>query len=236
MSEARSRILDSIRSALGRNAHDASARQRVETHLSGHPRNLIPARGQPAPELRTELFCAMATGVSATVERLTSLPRLPHAVADYLHNHGLAQEIRMAPDGWLLSFPWDRRPALSLSHGPARDQDAVSVTLALAGVAETGTLVLASGPDHPTGLNFLPETQIAVLPLPWIVGCYEEVWDLFRVRQARGEGWPRTINLVTGPSRTGDIEQNIQLGAHGPRRLHIILVDAVPGNGPGGSR
>ena len=37
--------------------------------------------------------------------------------------------------------------------------------------------------------------------------------------------WPRTVNLITGPSRTGDIEQRIQLGAHGPRRLHIILVD-----------
>jgi L-lactate dehydrogenase complex protein LldG len=39
---------------------------------------------------------------------------------------------------------------------------------------------------------------------------------------------PRTVNLITGPSRTGDIEQRIQLGAHGPRRLHIVLVEDAP--------
>jgi L-lactate dehydrogenase complex protein LldG len=44
---------------------------------------------------------------------------------------------------------------------------------------------------------------------------------------------PRTVNFITGPSRTGDIKQRIQLGAHGPRRLHIVLVDERSG-GPSG--
>jgi L-lactate dehydrogenase complex protein LldG len=84
---------------------------------------------------------------------------------------------------------------------------------------------LISGPDNPTTLNFLPETHIVVLPKSAVTGSYEDVWD--RLRQHVGEGvMPRTVNLVTGPSRTGDIEQTIELGAHGPRRLHIILLDA----------
>ena len=56
------------------------------------------------------------------------------------------------------------------------------------------------------------------------LGPYEDAWD--RLRAAEGEGrLPRTVNFITGPSRTGDIEQTIQMGAHGPRRLHVILVE-----------
>jgi L-lactate dehydrogenase complex protein LldG len=83
--------------------------------------------------------------------------------------------------------------------------------------------MLLSGPTHPTTLNFLPEVHIVVLRAADVVGPYENAWA--RVRTARDNGaMPRTVNFVTGPSRTADIEQTIQLGAHGPRRLHIILV------------
>jgi L-lactate dehydrogenase complex protein LldG len=94
---------------------------------------------------------------------------------------------------------------------------------ALAGVAETGTLVLTSGPDNPTTINFLPETHIVAVRADDIVGDYESVWDAFRLRFGRG-ALPRTVNMITGPSRSGDIEQTILLGAHGPRRLHIVVV------------
>ena len=98
------------------------------------------------------------------------------------------------------------------------------------GFAETGTLMMASGPDHPSTLNFLPETHIVVLPAARIGGAYEEGWAHLRAEAARGDGegdgfMPRTVNLVTGPSRTADIEQTIALGAHGPRRLHIVIVE-----------
>jgi L-lactate dehydrogenase complex protein LldG len=82
--------------------------------------------------------------------------------------------------------------------------------------------MLTSGADTPSTLNFLPDTHVVVLKAGDVVGPYEDALD--RVR-AKGNGMPRTINFVTGPSRTGDIEQQIQLGAHGPRRLHILLVE-----------
>ncbi len=98
-----------------------------------------------------------------------------------------------------------------------------------AAVAETGTLMLASGPGTPTTLNFLPDTHIVVLRAGQIVASYEDGWDLIRARaDGNPQTLPRTINMITGPSRTGDIEQRIQLGAHGPRRLHVVLVEDAP--------
>ena len=96
------------------------------------------------------------------------------------------------------------------------------------GFAETGTLMMTSGPDHPSTLNFLPETHIVVLPAERIGGAYEEGWAHLRAEggpDADASFMPRTVNLVTGPSRTADIEQTIALGAHGPRRLHIVIVE-----------
>jgi L-lactate dehydrogenase complex protein LldG len=88
--------------------------------------------------------------------------------------------------------------------------------------------MLASGPSGPTTLNFLPETHMVVLKARDIAGCYEDAWDRLRAVQGTAEDGallPRTVNMITGPSRTADIEQTIQLGAHGPRRLCILLVD-----------
>ena len=90
--------------------------------------------------------------------------------------------------------------------------------------------MLLSGPDHPTTLNFLPDTHIVVLRASQVVGPYEDAWARLR---AAATAMPRTVNFVTGPSRTADIEQTIQLGAHGPRRLHIVLIDDA-GDGDGG--
>jgi L-lactate dehydrogenase complex protein LldG len=102
------------------------------------------------------------------------------------------------------------------------------LTPCLAAIAETGTLMLLSGADTPTTLNFLPDTHIVVVRAGQVVAGYEDAWDMVR-EKAGGDpaAWPRTINLITGPSRTGDIEQRIQLGAHGPRRLHVVLVDGA---------
>jgi L-lactate dehydrogenase complex protein LldG len=95
-------------------------------------------------------------------------------------------------------------------------------------VAESGTLALLSGPDNPTTLNFLPDTHIVVVDAGDIVGDYETVWRRLRERYGAGS-MPRTVNFVTGPSRSADIEQTIILGAHGPRALHILVVGAGEG-------
>lgn len=216
---ARAQILGGIRKALGSANGVDEACQRLATH----PRNLVPARAQIPHADQVELFATMATEVAATVERLPSLDDVPRAVAEYLAGLNLPAEIRVAPDPKLDAVPWDQRPTLTVTKGRARDPDAISVTGAFAAVAETGTLMLVSGPEHPTTLNFMPDTHIVVLKRGEVVGTYEDAWD--RLRAAMPAAMPRTVNLITGPSRTGDIEQRIELGAHGPRRLHILLVE-----------
>ena len=115
-----------------------------------------------------------------------------------------------------------RAPHIEVLTGRAANTDEVSLSHAFAGVAETGTLILTSGPDNPTTLNFLPDTHIVMLEAGDILGDYEAAFA--RLREAHGDTMPRLVNFITGPSRSADIEQTLILGAHGPRELHIILV------------
>ncbi len=228
-SRGRAAVLGAVRRALGRDAQDATA---ARARLDAHPRGLIPQRSRLAPAAQLDLFQSQAEAVDASVARLDGLADVPQAVADYLKRHNLPATLRLAPDPELEGLDWaGTAPLLSVASGRAEPQDATSLTPAFAGIAETGTLMLHSGPAGsgrgPTTLNFLPETHIVVLRGSQVVGAYEEAWD--RVRAVYGPGaLPRSVNFITGPSRTGDIEQTLQLGAHGPRRLHILLVEDGP--------
>jgi len=216
---SREQILDAIRGALGDSApgRDPAA---VAARLAAHEHGLIPARGQGDAAARLALFIAMAEEVSTTVSRVAALDDVPAAIAAYLAEHNLPATARLASG--LKDIPWHRAPLLELTQGKGEDADKVSITGAFAGIAETGTVMALSGPDHPTTLNILPETHVVVLRSSQIVGAYEEAWD--RLRNS-GRDMPRTVMLITGPSRSGDIEQTIQLGAHGPKRLHLVIVD-----------
>ncbi|MEA2753923.1 MAG: L-lactate dehydrogenase complex protein LldG [Aliidongia sp.] len=224
--DARNQILSGIRRALKRDAVTGVAEAALARRLSAPQRNLIPARTALDAAGRLALFERMASAVQTTITRVAGPDAVPGAVAQYLADNNLPAELAMAPDRALDTYPWATQPLLTIRRGKAEDRDAVSVTGAFAGIAETGTLMLASGANSPTTLNFLPDTHIVVLRADQIVGPYEEAWD--RLRAHGGRIPPRTVNFITGPSRTGDIEQRIQLGAHGPRRLHIVLVEEPP--------
>ena len=224
---AREEMLGRIRGAVGKD-RAADAARAVDARLAAHRTNLIPARGQLAPEAKIELFETMAREASATLTRVSSSTDVPEAIAQFLKRENLPSRIAMAPDPWLGALGWERQPLLDIRRGRAEPSDEVGVTVAFAAIAETGTLMLLSGPDAPTTLNLLPETSIVVLCAARVVGAYEEAWA--RLREARGGengavAMPRTVNFITGPSRSADIEQQLQMGAHGPRRLHIVLVD-----------
>jgi L-lactate dehydrogenase complex protein LldG len=153
---------------------------------------------------------------------------LPEAVRGYLASQNLPAEIESAPDPLLDHVPWAKAPLLKVARGMPSGREGVGVTSALAGIAETGTLMLASGPSSPATMNFLPDTHVAVVPASRFVGAYEDAWDRLRAKQGsamRGDAMPRTVNFITGPSRTGDIEQKLEMGAHGPRRLHIVIIE-----------
>ena len=222
MSEARQDILLGIRRSLKRGRLGMVREAELREQIASHRRNLVPARAAALGDRgRVDLFVAMAEEVQATVTRVSSPGAVPEEVARYLVAENLPAELVLAPDPSLDDLPWDERPLLRIRRGRAEAGDAVSLTPCFAAIAETGTLMLISGAATPTTLNFLPDTHIVLVRADQVVAAYEDGWDRLRSAGAM----PRAVNFITGPSRTGDIEQRIELGAHGPRRLHIILID-----------
>ncbi len=220
---ARSRILGKIRKSLGVTSKDEARAGTVRERLESHPANLVPARALKPRDEQVALLAEMLEGQGTTVTRAKDAAELPGIVADYLRENNLPAQVRTGADTLLAGLPWETAPSLERRDGPADAQDAVSMTRAVTGAAETGTLFLTSGPENPTTLNFLPETHIAVIRAEDVRGSYEEAWDRLRERYG-ARTLPRAVNMISGPSRTADIEQTIIMGAHGPRRLHVIIV------------
>ncbi|WP_075218088.1 LutC/YkgG family protein [Mongoliimonas terrestris] len=223
MSTVRDAMIARVRRNLGVSGTDVTRRAAVADRLARAPAGLVPARGQLDPDARVALFIAKAEGVQATTERVAAAAEIPAAVAAYLRRHNLPQRVRTGDDPRLAALDWSVGAGLDVTRGPSDGSDLVCVSHAVAGVAETGTLVLTSGPDNPTTLNFLPDVHMVVVDAGTIGGDYETVWRDLRSRLGKGV-MPRTVNFVTGPSRSADIEQTLLLGAHGPRSLHVIVV------------
>ena len=229
MTSGREQILGSIRQSLKRGALGEAESAQLTARLDTHARNLIPARAASLDRRgRIDLFVRMAEEVQSTVVRVRSAAEVPGAVANYLAEKNLPAKFVMTPDPRLDGIPWADRPLLEIRRGRAEDGDLSGVTGCFAAVAETGTLMLTSGPESPTRNNFLPDHHLVVLRADQVVATYEDGFD--RLRET-GSAPPRTVNFITGPSRTGDIEQKIELGAHGPRRLHIVLIDEEAAGG-----
>ena len=207
---ARDAVLRRIRAAVGGD--------RTPDRLTERPRGPRPGRADGDAVAR---FVEQARLSGATLSRAAGPAGVPRAVAAYLASGNLPTTLAASPDPDLNRYPWAERPLLELERRAARAADGVSLTPVFRGIAETGTLALVSSPERPVTLNFLPETHVAILEAGRIVGAYEDMWADLRAAGMRA----RTVNLVTGPSRSADIGQKLQLGAHGPRRLHIVLVD-----------
>jgi L-lactate dehydrogenase complex protein LldG len=219
-------ILTAIRRGLKRGPLPADQVAMLRGRLDQHPRHLIPSRSRlPHPE-QVKLFVRNVEKEFGSVTSVADMDAVPGAVADYLAAQNLPGSVIMAPHPELQAIPWSARPLLDIREGRAQGTDAVSVQHGFAGIAETGTLMLPSAPERPVTLNLLADTEIAVLRTSAIVGAYEEAWDKLR---AEIGGMPRNVMLITGPSRSADIEQTLELGAHGPRRLHIVLVQDTAG-------
>lgn len=225
----RAAVLGAVKRALGGAGDDAARQKAVDDRLAASARNLIPARGQVEDGAAVDAFQSEAERIHATVSRVGTLDDVPKAVADYLASQNHPARIRLTPDPWLQSAPWASETALSVDTGKADGADTAGVSHAFGGVAETGSLVFLSGPENPTTVNFLPVTHIAIVRAADISGSYEDAWTRLRAEREEvsdtGTFMPRTVNWITGPSRTADIELTLFLGVHGPKDLHIIVVE-----------
>lgn len=180
-----------------------------------------------APERRLlELFEEKAVASAATVEHIGDLNELPAATRRYLLNSrpaGIRRLYLNHPS--LASLDWQpvsSLPELELSADSAFFDADVSITRAFCGIAETGSIVLLSESGVSSAAYFLPGVLIVALSKDRIVAAQEDVWTTLQAAYSR---LPRTVTLVTGPSRTGDIEQKLVIGAHGPKEVHMVLYD-----------
>jgi L-lactate dehydrogenase complex protein LldG len=218
----RARILSRIRRSASK-GDEAARAAAVDKRLEDPRRNIVPERGQGDEAHRIALFRRMMEAVGGTVEILDDVNDVPASVSQYLRNTNRPARIRHGSDEALTKLPWHRAQTLEVEGGRAKDADTASLTHAFAGVAESGTIVQLSGSANPTTLNFLPEAHIVLLEAKDLHGSYEEVWTRLREIFPRGQ-MPRTVNMISGPSRTADIEQTIVRPAHGPKDMHVIII------------
>ena len=254
MSAIRTRalVLSRVRAGLGVAGKDKAREEAVADRLRTHPRGTIPARARGDREALLDLMTTMLIAQGAEVTRAARAEDAVRTIASDLSEHGLAPRLRMGADPGLAALPWEIVPGLERAFGAADGADRAALSRAVVAAAETGTLVLVSGIDNPTTLAFLPEVHFILIRTDDVVGCYEEAFDRLRAlcgeRHGEAPGrpsrlaplapqddgrasnhagscdWPRTVNFISGPSRTADIEQTIVRGAHGPKRLHVLIL------------
>jgi len=212
---SKERILARIRERQGRSGEPAEAEiAAVRAHLAAHARNPMP---HDAWDTVTR-FRERALSLASTVDDAATLADVPPLVAAYLDDRGLPRRAVCWPE--LVDLEWDRSGIAVEARG-ARGDDLVGITGAYCAISETGTLMTLSGAQTSPTVSLLPETHIAVLRCVRIVRTMEDAWALLRSEHG---ALPRAVNFISGPSRTADIEQTVTLGAHGPYRVHIVLV------------
>lgn len=215
---SREDILERVRAKLGRTPENAvTAEAEMDALLAARPQG-------PRPAVDGDLvarFIARSEAQSSTVDWIARWDDVPAAVVHYLSTTGLPTSVV----GWpLLSGHTWQAAGIAFAARGAVDGDLVGVTGCYCAIAETGTLMLLSGPDTPATVSLLPETHVAVVAESRIVAGMEEAWNLARAELSQ---LPRAVNFISGPSRTGDIEQTIVLGAHGPYRVHVVVVSGA---------
>ncbi len=221
---SRDAILAKVRMSLGTETPDLERRSAVAQRLAEPPAHLVPAATRRSPSDLAEMFETALRARGTDILPVATSAQVPAALAQYLHAHALPLRVRAGTDPELAALPWNGAPDLAIESGAAHPEDSSGLSRALAGVAETGTLVLASGADNPVTLAFVPDTHVVMLARSAIVGSYEDAMAHVATNYDAGT-LPRTLNLISGASRTADIGGKVVMGAHGPRRLGVIVVE-----------
>lgn len=184
-------------------------------------------QGVSASDSKAQLihrFCEVAQATTAKVKQFDSINELPLWLTELSganKESGLSVYVQQIPQ--LQSVNWSAEPAINLT-----DDYTVTgqwgVVKASCAIAETGSIVLQSSRQHAIAAGFLPDNLMVLVDLDTLVVGLEDIWPLVYRDEKNASSIPRAVNIVTGPSRTADVEQKVQLGAHGPRALYIALI------------
>jgi L-lactate dehydrogenase complex protein LldG len=196
-----------------------SARDDIFMSIRSGTRAAAPTPGSYLPPtIVSDLVTAFAAKAEAANTEIRILERedqIPTAIAEILRAHNLAARVHLPPNSDVTGLD-----ALTILRDPPGPDD-TAVTRAPLAIAETGTLVQPARGASPASWHFRPGFEIAILRACDIVAHFEDA-----ISKLKTQALPATINLITGPSRTGDIEQTLELGAHGPKALAILIVRA----------
>jgi L-lactate dehydrogenase complex protein LldG len=213
---ARDNILARIRANSGRTGSTpenelATARAVIAAKVRGP----VPSLAQHEPVAH---FMKECERLQSTVAEAASLADVPGEVARYLS----AGSLPNAVVGWheFASLDW-AGAGIAFADRHAHGDDLTGITGCYCAIGETGTLLLLGAAATPKLTALLPETHICIVRKSRMVATMEDAFQL--MRDEIGEP-PRATFFVSGPSRTADIEQTIVIGAHGPYRVHVILI------------
>jgi len=215
MSSARENIMKRIRRA-NEHCSDISSEEMLAQRTSQHTQG---PKAQWTEELMTR-FVMKAEQSAASVAKVETEQAIVEAVEAYLEEQSLGNQLLCANTPLINSLKWPEK--MSVAARTATTDDKVVLVEAFSAISETGSIVMCSSEATPVSLNFLPDYFVCVVRRKSIVNHIEDVWQKIR---EQGAGMPRAVNIITGPSRTADVEQIIQMGAHGPRKVHLLLLD-----------
>jgi L-lactate dehydrogenase complex protein LldG len=214
MADARENIMQRIRQA-NRFCSEAISQDVLKQRLQQHERG-------PQPGWSDDLvnhFIQKSQQSAATIAQIKSEHDIVDAVLTYMDEQSLDNNLLCASTELIDGLNWPSE--VTADRRTATTADKIVLTEAFAGIAETGSVVMCSSRQTPVSLNFLPDHFLCVVRRNSVVNTIEDLWE--RIRQ-QGAGMPRAVNIITGPSRTADVEQIIQMGAHGPRKVHLFLM------------
>ena len=163
-------------------------------------------------------FIKECARLNTTLAEVADPDLVPREVARYI----AAESLQPRCVGWqeLSSLDW-QTTGIRFDTRPATGEDLIGVTGCYCAIGESGTLLLLGAPTTPKSTALLPETHICIVKKSRMVPTMEDAFAL--MRSEIGEP-PRAVFFVSGPSRTADIEQTLVIGAHGPYRVHVILI------------
>lgn len=219
MNISKNNILSRIKKNIKSNNTNTEA---LHKNLKNPKPNLIPKRAILNKDGLLDIFKNNAENVSSTVKVVRDLDEIPEEISKFLTLNNLESKITVLPDKDLDNINWDKAPTLNVEKKFAGKNDETVLTSSFMAIAETGTIVQLSGPQNPITSHFLPDNYIVFLRASRITSAIEGVFSELRKKY---NTIPRTLTMISGPSRTGDIALKMEMGAHGPRKVHLLIID-----------
>jgi L-lactate utilization protein LutC len=184
-----------------------------------------------------ERFCAELTAAGGAAYRVHERSEVVHKVRELLAAHGarkvligvggLIERLSLAAEldraGFELTSPQDVRAGAWREPFFAADAGVSNATHL---IAETGSVVMAAQPDEPRSVSLLPPLHIVLAQRSQILPDLFDLFDLYAGLEdgaRRSNELPSCLTVITGPSKTGDIELKLVTGVHGPGEIHVIV-------------